>query len=150
VAWAQLYSETLKSLYGTLHPAREGYDLAQGQGGGAIDWFRVKFGESFGIELRDGRELSGFQLPTEQLVPSVEENWLAFRALLGKVAEDSGVVLPAPVAPVVPVMPASVASVAPAAAPGCSFGGGGGGLFGLAVAAVALAAMRRRPPHRSA
>jgi murein tripeptide amidase MpaA len=74
VAWAQLYSDTLKSLYGTLHPAREGYDLAQGQGGGAIDWFRVKFGESFSVELRDGRELSGFQLPVEQLVPTVEEN----------------------------------------------------------------------------
>jgi hypothetical protein len=59
VAWAQLYSDTLKCLYGTR----------------AIDWFRVKFGESFAIELRDGREL--FQLPTAQLVPSVEENWLA-------------------------------------------------------------------------
>src|SRR5207237_70247 len=38
VAWAQLYSDRLQSLYGTLHPAREAYDLAQGQGGGAIDW----------------------------------------------------------------------------------------------------------------
>jgi hypothetical protein len=141
VAWAQLYSDTLKSLYGTLHPAREGYDLAQGQGGGAIDWFRVKSIESFGVELRDGRELSGFQLPAEQLVPTVEENWLAFRALLGKVAEEAGVVLPAE--PVMTVTPTSL-SPAPAPAAGCSSGQGSGGLAGLVLAALALLARKPR------
>jgi hypothetical protein len=142
VAWAQLYSDTLRSLYGTLHPAREGYDLAQGQGGGAIDWFRVKFGESFGVELRDGRELSGFQLPAGQLIPTVEENWLAFRALLGKVAEDAGVVLP--VEPLTIPPPVMTTSVQPAPPSGCSFGGPGGDHFGLLLAAVSLAAFSRR------
>ena len=143
VAWAQLYSDTLRSLYGTLHPAREGYDLAQGQGGGAIDWFRVKFGESFGVELRDGRELAGFQLPADQLIPTVEENWLAFRTLAGKVAEEAGVVLPAePVVTVTAGLPSSPE------ASGCSFGGGGGGLFGLALAAIGLAAFSRRTRRR--
>jgi hypothetical protein len=141
VAWAQLYSDTLKSQYGTLHPAREGYDLAQGQGGGAIDWFRVKFGESFGVELRDGREQSGFQLPAEQLIPTVEENWLAFRALLGKVAEEAGVVLPVEPASIPPVMTSTV--TAPPAA-GCSFGGGQGGLAGLLLVAAGLAVFSRR------
>jgi hypothetical protein len=142
VAWAQLYSDTLKSLYGTLHPAREGYDLAQGQGGGAIDWFRVKSIESFGVELRDGREQSGFQLPAEQLIPTVEENWLAFRALLGKVADDAGVVLPVEPATLPPAMTSSVTAPAPS---GCSFGGGSGGLAGLA---LALAAIGRRVAKR--
>jgi hypothetical protein len=142
VAWAQIYSDTLKSLYGTLHPAREGYDLAQGQGGGAIDWFRVKSIESFGVELRDGREQSGFQLPAEQLIPTVEENWLAFRALLGKVADDAGVVLPVEPATLPPAMTSSVTAPAPS---GCSFGGGSGGLAGLA---LALAAIGRRVAKR--
>jgi hypothetical protein len=141
VAWAQLYSDTLKSLYGTLHPAREGYDLAQGQGGGAIDWFRVKFGESFGVELRDGRELAGFQLPAAQLIPSVEENWLAFRALAAQVAQDSGVVWPEPTVAPTAVMPAALDQPA---AGGCSFGGGSGGLFGLMLAAAAFLRRARR------
>jgi hypothetical protein len=146
VAWAQLYSDTLRSLYGTLHPAREGYDLAQGQGGGAIDWFRVKSVESFGVELRDGRELAGFQLPAEQLIPSVEENWIAFRTLLAKVAEESGVVLPVEPAPMAPVM---TTSLQPAPAAGCSFGGGPGGLFGLVLAAAVLTAFSRRPRRKN-
>jgi MYXO-CTERM domain-containing protein len=116
VEWARLYSDTMQTLYGTLHPAREGYDLAQGQGGGAIDWFRVKLVESFGIELRDGRELAGFQLPADQLIPSVEENWLAFRALALKVAEENGAV----VEPSPPVA-FTASTVAPAA--GCSLEG---------------------------
>ena len=153
VAWAELYADTLKELYGTLHPAREGYDLAQGQGGGAIDWFRVKFGESFGIELRDGRELAGFQLPASQLVPTVEENWLAFRALAGKVAEEAGARLPMESSGPV-VAPASVER-APAAA-GCSAGGPGmprdagtarwvatGALLALILAAFSRRARRR-------
>ena len=69
------------TLYGTLHPAREGFDLAQGQGGGAIDWFRIRGRESFAVELRDGRELAGFELPADQLIPSAEENWTAFLEL---------------------------------------------------------------------
>ncbi len=80
-ARAQLYADTLRSLHGTLHPAREGFDLAQGQGGGAIDWFRTSGRESFAIELRDGREVAGFGLPPEQIIPTAEENWTAFLAL---------------------------------------------------------------------
>jgi hypothetical protein len=142
VAWAQLYAETLQTLYGTLHPAREGYDLAQGQGGGAIDWFRVKFCESFGVELRDGRELAGFQLPADQLIPSVEENWLAFRALAGKVAEENGAVLPAD-----PVVPTSVDGTGRAS--GCSAGSDlgknrGAGLLGMALVSLMVAAFSRR------
>jgi hypothetical protein len=90
LARAQLYATTLSKLYGTLHPAREGYDLAQGQGGGAIDWFRLNHCESFAIELRDGRELAGFELPAAQIIPAVEENWLAWRALALQIAHDNG------------------------------------------------------------
>jgi hypothetical protein len=85
---AELYAGVLKQLYGTLHPAREGFDLAQGQGGGAIDWFRTRGCESFAVELRDGRELAGFELPAEQLIPSAEENWTAFLELALAVAAD--------------------------------------------------------------
>jgi len=87
-ARAERYATVLKLLYGTLHPAREGYDLAQGQGGGSIDWFRTRGTESFGIELRDGRELAGFELPANQLIPSAEENWTAFLELAGLLAAD--------------------------------------------------------------
>jgi hypothetical protein len=101
----------------------------------------VKSIESFGVELRDGREQSGFQLPADQLIPSVEENWLAFRALLGKVADEAGVVLPVEPAALPPAMTSSV--TAPAVS-GCSFGGRGGDLAGLVLAAASLAAFARR------
>jgi hypothetical protein len=145
VEWAQLYSDTLKSVHGTLHPAREGYDLAQGQGGGAIDWFRLKFCESFGVELRDGRELAGFQLPAEQLIPSVEENWIAFRALVARVAAESGAILPAD--PGLPVAPISVETPV---ATGCSTGRGGGGFSAMALGFPALLLLARRRGRRLA
>jgi hypothetical protein len=88
-ARAERYADTLRSLYGTLHPAREGFDLAQGQGGGAIDWFRINGRESFAVELRNGRELAGFELPPEQLVPSAEENWSAFIELALAIALEN-------------------------------------------------------------
>jgi hypothetical protein len=145
VAWAQLYADTLEPLYGTLHPAREAYDLAQGQGGGAIDWFRVNVCESFAVELRDGRELSGFQLPADQIIPSVEENWVAFRELAWRVAEEAGAVMPVETS--LPALPVMVAS---ANASGCSFGTaapGRGGLVGL-LAFAAVAALARRGRRR--
>jgi hypothetical protein len=138
VAWAQLYSSTLQSLYDTLHPAREAYDLAQGQGGGAIDWFRMNLAESFAVELRDGREQFGFQLPAEQIIPSVEENWIAFRALAWKVAEENGAIMPGD-----PVMVVSSSSS------GCSFGGTAGAGRGLlALTALVLVAFARRGRRR--
>jgi hypothetical protein len=94
-AWAELYAQTLRGLYDTWHPARDAYDLAQGQGGGAIDWFRLNLCQSLAIELRDGRELGGFQLPADQLIPSLEENWLAFLALAEEVARGAGTGEPA-------------------------------------------------------
>jgi hypothetical protein len=94
-AWAELYASTLRGLYDTWHPARDAYDLAQGEGGGAIDWFRTNLCQSFAVELRDGRELGGFQLPADQIIPSLEENWLAFLALAEEVARDAGE--PAPI-----------------------------------------------------
>jgi MYXO-CTERM domain-containing protein len=87
-ARAEQYAATVKLLYGTVHPAREGYDLAQGQGGGGIDWFRTRGCESFAVELRDGRDLAGFELPPDQLIPSAEENWTAFLELAGALAEE--------------------------------------------------------------
>jgi hypothetical protein len=112
VARAQLYSSTLATLYGTLHPAREAYDLAQGQGGGAIDWFRMMGTESFAIELRDGRHLGGFELPAAELIPTIEENWVAWRALALAVAQDNG----APRGDLgTPALPAPAASAAPSA-----------------------------------
>jgi predicted deacylase len=118
-ARAERYAATLRSLYGTLHPAREGFDLAQGQGGGAIDWFRVNGRESFAVELRDGRDLAGFELPPEQLVPSAEENWTAFLELALSIALEH----PLPGGPdpeeIVGDGTESIAPPSPIGAPGC-------------------------------
>jgi hypothetical protein len=120
-AWAELYASTVRELYGTLHPARDGFDLAQGQGGGAIDWVRLNLAQSFAIELRDGRELAGFELPANQIIPSIEENWLAFRRLALEATDEAAPdqIVPAPhVTPPLNPTPAPTPSSA-----GCHVGG---------------------------
>jgi MYXO-CTERM domain-containing protein len=128
-AWAEIYASGVQQLYDTFHPARDAFDLAQGQGGGAIDWFRLNLCQSLAIELRDGRELSGFQLPVDQVIPSMEENWVAFQKLAETVALDAGLQDPAPAFP----------------ATGCAVGGqrAAGGWW-LALLGVALAWRRAR------
>jgi carboxypeptidase A1 len=153
-AWGELYAASLKDVHGTLHPARDGFDLAQGQGGGAIDWFRVNTVEAFAIELRDGRDLGGFELPAEQIIPTVEENWLAWLTLAQEVARENpaatpGRLPPAAPAPALPVAPPDPVAGARAAA----VGGGGCAAAGapaaaapplaLIVGAFALLARRR-------
>jgi hypothetical protein len=146
-ARAELYASTLQRLYGTLHRAREGYDLAQGQGGGAIDWFRNDGHEAFAVELRNGREQAGFQLPPEQLVPTVEENWEAFLALALAVAADE----PGP-GPGDAILGDGGESPGPRlAAMGCRLAGGnpaGAGLLPAAATLLLLAALRRRSLRR--
>jgi carboxypeptidase T len=139
-AWAELYAATVRTLYDTWHPARDAYDLAQGQGGGAIDWFRLGWCQSFAVELRDGRELGGFQLPDDQIVPSLEENWLAFQRLALEVAREGG----APFSAVVFGRREPAASEAPSLSRGCAYGGGGAPAGLAALPLLALVVWRRR------
>jgi murein tripeptide amidase MpaA len=141
---AELYARTVKQLYGTVHPAREGFDLAQGQGGGAIDWFRTRGVESFAVELRDGRELAGFELPAEQLIPAAEENWTAFLELALAVARENA---PAGALPSDEIVAGAGQLLAPGiTAGGCSLSGGSArnGSFPTLVLLSLLAAGARR------
>jgi hypothetical protein len=136
---AELYARTLKELYGTVHPAREGFDLAQGQGGGAIDWFRIRGCESFAVELRDGRELAGFELPAAQLIPAAEENWIAFLELALAVAGEN-----AP--PGAPLPDELLGEDSGIAAAGCNLAGGsptGGSPLLLLLPSLVTAGARR-------
>jgi hypothetical protein len=143
-SWAELYARTLRGLYDTWHPARDAYDLAQGQGGGAIDWFRLNRCQSFAVELRDGRELGGFQLPADQIIPSLEENWVAFLALAEEVARDAGAGDPALIVGRTARQPFSGGG-------GCSVGGAprGGALLLLATVGLLLSGPGRRSRGRT-
>lgn len=87
--WAQLYSSTLKTVHGSNLPAEDGYDLAMGSGGGALDWLCSDSTVSLVAELRGGSDAMGFGIPSDGVVPSVEENWVAWLALAQKVADEN-------------------------------------------------------------
>ena len=152
-AWGELYAASLRDVHGTLHPARDGFDLAQGQGGGAIDWFRVNTVEAFAIELRDGRELGGFELPAEQIIPTVEENWVAWLALAQEVAQENPAATPGvfparPPSPAPPNAPLGPSVDARPAGGGCAIAPTGG-TAPLAAAMIAAAlALVARPRRR--
>lgn len=82
--FCELYSTTLREVRGTNYPARPGYRLAQGAGGGIFDWFREKHGESIVVELGGG----SFTLPSAQVAPFAEENFRAWLAVAELVADD--------------------------------------------------------------
>jgi hypothetical protein len=82
--FCELYSATLRAVRGTNYPARPGYRLAQGAGGGIFDWFREKQGESIVVELGGG----SFTLPSAQVAPFAEENFRAWLAVAELVVED--------------------------------------------------------------
>jgi hypothetical protein len=66
-------------------PARPGFNLAQGQGGGSLDWFREKFTDSLVVEL-PGR---GFDPPAAGVAASVEIQWKGFLAVAEVVAREN-------------------------------------------------------------
>ena len=82
--FCELYSTTLRAVRGTNYPARPGYRLAQGAGGGIFDWFREKHGESIVVELGGG----SFTLPSAQVAPFAEENFRAWLAVAELVVDD--------------------------------------------------------------
>ncbi len=84
--WCELYAATLQSVHGTRHPARPGFNLGQGSGGGAFDWFRLKHGESLVVELGGG---PGFHIAPAAIIPAAEENFVAWMALAEKVVDEN-------------------------------------------------------------
>ncbi|HET6281390.1 MAG TPA: M14 family zinc carboxypeptidase, partial [Polyangia bacterium] len=84
-ARGQLYSQKLQALYGHVLPVRDGYNLGQGQGGGAIDYIRAEYSEAICIELRG----NGFEVPSDGVIPSVEENWAGYLAVMSQLAEEN-------------------------------------------------------------
>ena len=66
-------------------PAQPAYALAQGQGGGALDWFRQKYTESLVVEL-PGR---GFDPPSIGVAASVERQWQGWLAVADIVADEN-------------------------------------------------------------
>jgi carboxypeptidase A2 len=86
-AFCELYSSTLRTLNGTSHPARPGYNLGRGSGGGALDWFRMHHAESIVVELGGG---PAFDIQASAIVPVAEENFVAWLAVAGEVVKDNG------------------------------------------------------------
>ena len=85
-ALCELYASALRELYGTTYPARPGFNLGRGQGGGAFDWFRAKFAETMVVELGGG---FGFSISDPQVLPFAEENFVAWLAVAQKVADEN-------------------------------------------------------------
>ena len=109
--FCELYSTTLRAVRGTNYPARPGYRLARGAGGGIFDWFREKHGESIVVELGG----SSFTLPSAQVAPFAEENFRAWLAVAELVVDDK----PAPASDASPpgASPPDAAPDVPAPAP---------------------------------
>ncbi len=149
----QLYSSALQSVHGTHYPARPGFELAQGAGGGAFDWFRATHAESIVVELGGG---AGFSISNQQIIPFAEENFVAWLAV-AQTLVDQTLSASAPTSVVGASALAGLDAVpapAPAEQTGCAFvpqartSTAVNGLFGLGVLVVALALRRRRAAHR--
>jgi MYXO-CTERM domain-containing protein len=84
-ARGQLYSQKLQALYGHALPVRDGYNLGQGQGGGALDFIRAEYSEAICVELRG----NGFEVPSDGVIPSVEENWAGYLAVMSQLADEN-------------------------------------------------------------
>jgi MYXO-CTERM domain-containing protein len=106
-------------------PARPAYNLAQGAGGGALDWFREKFTESLVVEL-PGR---GFDPPANGIAANVELQWNGWLAVAELVARENPAegVAPPPAADA----GAADAPVASDAAVPVDAAGGAGGAGGI-------------------
>jgi hypothetical protein len=65
-------------------PARPAFALAQGEGGGALDWFREKYTDSLVVEL-PGR---GFDPPAIGVAASVDLQWKGWIAVANLAAGD--------------------------------------------------------------
>jgi hypothetical protein len=84
-AWGELLGKE------AMVPARPGFAVAQGQGGGALDWFREVYTESLVVEL-PGR---GFDPPSNGVNANVELEWAGWIAVADAVATEN----PAPGGP---------------------------------------------------
>nr|XP_006012175.1 PREDICTED: carboxypeptidase A2-like [Latimeria chalumnae] len=75
-------ASALTSLYGTRYKVGAICNVIYQASGGSIDWSYdqgIKY--SFAFELRDtGRY--GFMLPTDQIIPTAEETWLALKTIM--------------------------------------------------------------------
>jgi MYXO-CTERM domain-containing protein len=116
----ELYSFTLRGLYGTSYPARPGFNLGRGQGGGAFDWFRTRFGATMVVELGG----NGFAITDDQVLPFAEENWQAWLAVVERALDDLSAPTTDAGAPPAPAHDAAADRSPDAAA---SAGGGPGG-----------------------
>jgi carboxypeptidase T len=118
-ALCELYAATLRQLNGTSYPARAGYNLGRGQGGGAFDWFRTRYADTMVVELGGG---PAFAINDAQVVPFAEENWVAWLAVAERMIDASAVTPDAGTSP---------APAVDAGSDGASPDAGGGGLSGL-------------------
>jgi hypothetical protein len=66
-------------------PAQPAYALAQGEGGGSLDWFRETYTESLVVEL-PGR---GFDPPANGIAANVELQWKGWLAVAAIVATEN-------------------------------------------------------------
>jgi MYXO-CTERM domain-containing protein len=89
-AWAELYSKTLMGVNGSRLPAVSDYGIGAGEGGSAIDWYRLVFPHSIEVELRDGGSLGGFGISDDLVVPFAEENWAGWLAVALEVVKEAG------------------------------------------------------------
>ncbi len=120
-ALCELYSSALRAVHGTSYPARPGFNLGRGQGGGAFDWFRATRADAIVVELGGG---AGFSIADDQIIPFAEENLAAWLAVAQKVvdehpadrappATDAGAPAPDAAAPVIDAAPPAPDAAAP-------------------------------------
>jgi MYXO-CTERM domain-containing protein len=101
-------------------PARPAFALAQGAGGGALDWFREKYSDSLVVEL-PGR---GFDPPSVGVAASVKQQWDGWLAVAERIASENPTAGGAVDGGV-----ADAAAVADAGAAGSGADGGNGAMY---------------------
>ncbi|XP_020377044.1 carboxypeptidase A1-like isoform X1 [Rhincodon typus] len=88
-ALAKSAVSSLATLYGTRYKIGSICEAIYQASGGSIDWtYNEGIKYSFAFELRDtGRY--GFLLPSNQIVPTAEETWLAMKTIMSYVSDRS-------------------------------------------------------------
>jgi MYXO-CTERM domain-containing protein len=77
--WGMLLAAEVKLL------AQPGYNLAQGAGGGSLDWFREKYTESLVVEL----PARNFDPPANGVAANVDLQWKGWLAVASIVADEN-------------------------------------------------------------
>jgi hypothetical protein len=70
-------------------PARDGYELAQGSGGGALDYFQELLDEANGMSHVVEERGVAYDPPADGVPPYVEKNIAAFVAIAAKLADEN-------------------------------------------------------------